>query len=76
MQDEAIPLPNFRYGKNKVVMLVHPFWDLEHWSEDNWLTEIVAAAFSRHGAANVKFVDTFNLHRRPAWCYEKLELTW
>jgi len=76
IQDEAIPLPNFQHGKNKVVMLVHPFWDLEHWSEDSWLTEIVAAAFSRHGATNVKFVDTFNLHRRPAWCYEKLELTW
>lgn len=76
MQDKSLRLPNFREGKNKIVLLVHPFWDLEHWSEDNWLTETVATAFSRYGAGNVKFVDTFNMHRRPAWCYEKLELSW
>lgn len=76
--DEDIPLSNFRHGRNRnrIVLLVHPFWDLERWSEDNWLTKIVAGVFSRYGMDNVKFVDTFNLHRRPAWCYEKLELAW
>jgi hypothetical protein len=73
-RDEALVLPNFRFGRNKIVILVHPFWDLEYWTEDNWLTEIVADAFSRYGRDNVKFIDTFNLHRRPAWCYEKLEI--
>jgi DEAD/DEAH box helicase domain-containing protein len=75
-QDNSIKLPNLKVGKKSIVIVVHPFWDLEQWSEDNWLTEIVAAAFNRYGADNVKFVDTFNLHRRPAWCYEKLELAW
>ncbi|MBV6426341.1 MAG: hypothetical protein KIPDCIKN_00853 [Haliscomenobacter sp.] len=70
--DETVPLPNFLEGRRRIVLIMHPFWDCSRWSEDNWLTEIVANVFSRYELDNVKFVDTFNLHRRPAWCYEKL----
>lgn len=70
--DEALPLPNFFLGKGKLVVLFHPFWNCTRWAEDGWLTEIAAEAFGRHGRENVQFLDTFNLHRRPAWCYEKL----
>lgn len=71
-RDTEILLPNFRVNKGTIVIITHPFWDLERWEEDNWLTSIIALALSRY--KKVKFIDSFNLHRRPAWCYEKLEL--
>ncbi|MCX6173990.1 MAG: DEAD/DEAH box helicase [Ignavibacteriales bacterium] len=66
----------FFYGKNKrnVIMIVHPFWDLRNIREANWLAETKAEideyTSSRNGTVSI--VDTFNLHRRPGWCYEKL----
>ena len=71
-RDTEIVLPNFKVHKSTIVIITHPFWDLEKWEEDNWLTSIVALASSKY--KKVKFIDSFNLHRRPAWCYEKLEL--
>jgi hypothetical protein len=64
------------YGQNKrnVIMIVHPFWDLRNIREANWLAEVKAEiedyTTSRRG--KVSIIDTFNLHRRPGWCYEKL----
>lgn len=72
--DQAIPLPNFLEGRRGIVLITHPFWDCSGWSEDTWLTEIAVDVFNKYGKDNVKFIDSFNLHRRPAWCYEKLEL--
>ena len=69
-------LPVIKFGRNQknVIMIVHPFWDLRNIREANWLAETKAEideyTSSRNGTVSI--VDTFNLHRRPGWCYEKL----
>ena len=69
-------LPVIKFGRNQknVIMIVHPFWDLRNIREANWLAETKAEldeyANSRNGLVSI--IDTFNLHRRPGWCYEKL----
>jgi len=56
------------YGVHKVI-IVHPFWNVSvNQPEENILTIAMAEA----GIENVYFIDTFNLHRRPSWCYEQL----
>jgi DEAD/DEAH box helicase domain-containing protein len=62
-------LPGFTiYGDFKVI-LVHPFWNTSiHQPEEN----VVTKALTDSGIENVYFIDTFNLHRRPSWCYEQL----
>ena len=62
-------LPGFTFLEDYKVIIVHPFWNVStHQPEENILTEAIAAA----GIENVYFIDTFNLHRRPSWCYEQL----
>ena len=73
---EINSLPVIKFGRNQknVIMIVHPFWDLRNIREANWLAEVKAEiddyASSRNGTLSI--IDTFNLHRRPGWCYEKL----
>lgn len=56
------------YGAYRVI-IVHPFWNVSvNQPEENILTRAMAEA----GIENVYFIDTFNLHRRPSWCYEQL----
>jgi ATP-dependent helicase YprA (DUF1998 family) len=56
------------YDEYKVI-IVHPFWNVGvNQPEENILTIAIAEA----GIENVYFIDTFNLHRRPSWCYEQL----
>ncbi|MCE7066683.1 DEAD/DEAH box helicase [Dyadobacter sp. CY326] len=72
---DGLPVIYF-FGQNKkhVIMIAHPFWDLNNVRETNWLAEVKSKidkyAASRNG--KVSIMDTFNLHRRPGWCYEKL----
>ena len=62
-------LPGIIFMDNFKVIIVHPFWNYSsHQSEENILTDAIAAA----GFENLYFIDTFNLHRRPSWCYSKL----
>ena len=69
-------LPIITFGRNQknTIMIAHPFWDLSSLREENWLAGIKAEideyTTSRNG--HVSIIDTFNLHRRPGWCYEKL----
>ena len=69
-----LPVIKFGRNQNNVIMIVHPFWDLRNIREANWLAETKAEIYeyttSRNGTVSI--VDTFNLHRRPGWCYEKL----
>ena len=73
---EVNGLPVIKFGRNQknVIMIVHPFWDLRNIRVANWLAELKAEideyTSSRNG--KISIVDTFNLHRRPGWCYEKL----
>lgn len=69
-------LPIIKFGRNQrnVIMIVHPFWNLRNFSEANWLAEIYNE-IKEHTESNggkISIIDTFNLHRRPGWCYEKL----
>jgi hypothetical protein len=74
--EEINGLPIIRFGREQrnVIMIVHPFWDLRNIREANWLAEIKAEideyVSNRNGTVSI--LDTFNLHRRPGWCYEKL----
>lgn len=62
-------LRGFTLYQNFKVIIVHPFWNVSvHQPEDNILTRAIAIA----GIENVYFIDSFNLHRRPSWCYEQL----
>jgi hypothetical protein len=69
-------LPIIKFGRNQrnVIMIVHPFWNLRNFSEANWLAEIyndVKENVDINGG-KISRIDSFNLHRRPGWCYEKL----
>lgn len=70
----GLPIIKFERSQKNVIMVVHPFWDLRNIREANWLAEVKAEiddyASSRNGTVSI--IDTFNLHRRPGWCYEKL----
>lgn len=70
----GLPIIKFGRSQKNVIMVVHPFWDLRNIREANWLAEVKAEiddyASSRNGTVSI--IDTFNLHRRPGWCYEKL----
>lgn len=69
-------LPVIIWGKDNknVICIVHPFWSLSNFNDDYWLAtaidEIQTYVASKKG--EMAFFDTFNLHRRPGWCYEKL----
>lgn len=73
-------LPAIKYGrrKRKVILIVHPFWDIENLAEDAWYTQCFADAqnyvIGQGGDPNsdIETLDTFNLHRRIGWCYEKI----
>lgn len=69
-------LPIIKFGRNQrnVIMIVHPFWNMRNFTEANWLAEIYNE-IKEHTESNggkISIIDTFNLHRRPGWCYEKL----
>lgn len=62
-------LNGFTLYENYKVIIVHPFWNVStNQPEENILTRAIADA----GIENLFFIDTFNLHRRPSWCYEQL----
>lgn len=76
-------IPAIRYGspnrgRRKVILIVHPFWNLENLEEDAWYTLAVHAAqnyiIERNGDVTNDFecLDTFNLQRRIGWCYQKI----
>jgi len=53
------------------VIVTHPLWN---WSKNQPQEEsnILIDAISEAGIENIYFIDTFNLHRRPGWCYGEL----
>jgi Lhr-like helicase len=69
-------LPIIKFGRNQrnVIMIVHPFWNMRNFTEANWLAEIYNEIIehTESNGGKISIIDTFNLHRRPGWCYEKL----
>lgn len=55
--------------KDRKIIIVHPLW-----RTDAHMSDIVAdaAAFAHVGGGKLYFLDTFNLARRPGWCYRQL----
>lgn len=69
-------LPIIKWGRRQrnVIMIVHPFWNMRNFTEANWLAEIYneIKGHTETNGGKISIIDTFNLHRRPGWCYEKL----
>lgn len=74
--EEIDGLPIIKWGiRNKnVIVIVHPFWDMRNTRLDNWANKIKndLLQYTEVSGGKLSIVDTFNLHRRPGWCYEKL----
>jgi hypothetical protein len=71
---QGLPIMRWHAGEKNVIMIVHPFWDLRDMRAPNWIAEIKneLEEYVRSRNGKLSIVDTFNLHRRPGWCYEKL----
>ena len=71
---QGLPIIKWHARDKNVIMIVHPFWDMKNMREANWIAEIKNELdeYARSRGGKLSIVDTFNLHRRPGWCYEKL----
>ncbi len=71
---QGLPIIKWHARDKNVIMIVHPFWDMKNMREANWIAEIKNELdeYTRSRGGKLSIVDTFNLHRRPGWCYEKL----
>ena len=74
----AIKYGSPKFGRRKVILIVHPFWKLENPEEDAWYTDAISEAhqYIENKGGNIEddfeCLDTFNLQRRIGWCYEKI----
>lgn len=70
----GLPIIKFGNRQRNIIMIVHPFWNMRNFSEANWLAEIYNEILehTENSGGKISIIDTFNLHRRPGWCYEKL----
>jgi len=80
---EGFELPAVLVSKTRTyfVIIIHPFWNckinengIPDVPDNTWLAERVFEVYQEAQEHNgvLRFVDTFNLHRRPGWCYQKL----
>lgn len=77
-EDDLIPVIQHRlgWGKNERTaswLVHHPLWRVDNWQEENWFSDFCAPLqdeAKQQGNA-VRFIDSFNLLRRPSWCYEQ-----
>jgi len=59
-------LSGFDIG-SKSIIIVHPLWKL-----DNPIGLLADAIATVDPTREIKYLDTFNLLRRPSWCYQSL----
>ena len=80
---ERFELPAVLVSKTRkyYVIIIHPFWNckihengMPDVPDNSWLAEQIFQVYQEAQENNgvIRFVDTFNLHRRPGWCYQKL----
>lgn len=62
---ENIPIITYN---NINIVITHPFWNTKSFPNTSALSKVVAEC---ENSNKVFFVDTFNLNRRMAWCYEE-----
>ena len=64
-------LVGFTLGDKKVIV-VHPLWDLH---KPVGLLADAVAKVEDPSQVQVRYLNTFNLLRRPSWCYQSLNNT-
>jgi len=80
---EGFGLPAVLVSKSRTcyVIIIHPLWNcrinengMPDIPDDTWLSEGVFKVYqeAQKNGGVIRFIDTFNLHRRPGWCYQKL----
>lgn len=78
---DKFELPVIVTPTNIYVIIIHPFWNcmvnedgIPDVPDNTWLAERVFEIYQEAHNNNgvIRFMDTFNLHRRPGWCYQKL----
>ncbi len=66
------PLPGFILTSGLVAIVIHSLWDTRG-GIDGIAAEAFDEAAERAGSEdNVRFVDPFNLQRRPSWVYQNI----
>ncbi|XZN93673.1 MAG: DEAD/DEAH box helicase [Microcoleus sp.] len=63
------PLPGLTVGDISAIV-VHPLWNLDF--PQDLLNEAIAIAQVEASERRIRYLDTFNLLRRPSWCYQSL----
>ncbi|MEG3939794.1 DEAD/DEAH box helicase [Microcoleus sp. S36b_A3] len=63
------PLPGLIVGDISVI-IIHPLWNID--CRQGLLNEAKKAAATVAEADRILYLDTFNLLRRPSWCYQSL----
>lgn len=76
-KEEVDGLPIIKWGINKknVIVFIHPYWNVSNLNyEENWLGRVftLLRTYILSSGGTLSIIDTFNLHRRPGWCYERL----
>jgi DEAD/DEAH box helicase domain-containing protein len=62
---KGVPFIQF---KDINIIIVHPFWNLDHFPENYSLTEVISMC---KAPERIFFADTFNLYRRMGWSYQQ-----
>lgn len=73
--ENGLPIIKWGADKKNIIVIVHPFWNVANLNYDeNWLAKTITALrkYVAASGGSLSIIDTFNLHRRPGWCYEKL----
>jgi Lhr-like helicase len=65
---KEIPIINWGRDEGNIIVVIHPFWNFK----DIKISEYLAEIRMNVDKLRVQFIDTFNLSRRPGWCYEKI----
>lgn len=70
----GLPAISFGPKLQNLALIVHPLWEVNHLTEENWFSEIVTEATSKTTIAGgqLLMLDTFNLQRRMGKCYEHI----
>ncbi|HEY9821467.1 MAG TPA: hypothetical protein V6D35_11920 [Candidatus Sericytochromatia bacterium] len=63
---EFSSLPGFEIGDRRVI-IIHPLWN-----RHNPSGLLAAARATLEADAQIRYLDTFNILRRPSWAYQQL----
>lgn len=73
-------VPVIKTPTNIFIIVIHPFWKCEikdglPRTPKGWIESEFEKVFEyANGSGHIRFIDSFNLHRRPGWCYQKFLL--